>query len=700
MTAAQIVKGTRGTVLVIEDNMLNLDMACELLELAGFQTFQAEDAMTGIDLARSIKPDLILMDMYMPNVDGFSATRRLKQDPELRQIPVLAFTALAMREDQEKALEAGCSGIVTKPIDISRFANMVASYIPSPQTTPARTVSLVAKEPQEFVLQSSARLSFSEPSRPEPMASNVLETTDLTLSQPARANVGSQDISAHTVLVVDDNAMNVELLKDALESMGQNVVVAYGGQAALSLAQDKQPDLILLDIMMPDMDGYAVLEHLQANPNTKAIPVIFISALNKTQDMVRGFKQGTYDYITKPFKIEEVKARVLSSLRLKDLQDRLRQERDKMNVIFRFSADGIALLGPDQAVLEANPVFCQWFHMPLTEDGRLAENINFYEVLGCQCDYGVVCPIHTQEFSLLRESEQADGSGIKPVLSSVTVRDETGNLRYLSLHGGKVAEVHEGLSGYVIVLRDMTLEKSIEQSKETFVATLTHDLKTPIRAEHQALDLLASGSFGDLNQEQQEIVQEVLQSNRYMSRLVDSLLATYMYEDGKVELKLEPTDLNAFIQSDVIPPLQTLAQQKSLSLNLNLDADLPNVWVDSIEIQRVLNNLVQNAIHFTPEGGRVTLMTQRHGEEQIMVSVQDSGEGIEPENRAALFDRYKTMAKKFKQVGTGLGLYLSRMIVEAHGGSLDLESEVGRGSRFFFILPINPNPKSTHLVGA
>lgn len=129
---------TKGTILIIEDNRVNLDMATELLQVAGFEVLQAKDADTGISIAREAKPDAVLMDMYLPAKSGYEAASILRTEPETQDIVIIGFTALAMKSDMEKALAHGCSGVISKPIDVGRFAETVASYIGQ---TPSRTSS-------------------------------------------------------------------------------------------------------------------------------------------------------------------------------------------------------------------------------------------------------------------------------------------------------------------------------------------------------------------------------------------------------------------------------------------------------------------------------------------------------------------------------------------------------------------------------
>jgi PAS domain S-box-containing protein len=247
---------------------------------------------------------------------------------------------------------------------------------------------------------------------------------------------------------------------------------------------------------------------------------------------------------------------------------------------------------------------------------------------------------------------------------------------------------------------DITEDKLLEQSREAFVATLTHDLNTPIRAESQVLELLLGENFGPLTTEQKEVVGEIQRSNRFMKRMVDALLTIYKYEDRQIQLKLEPTDLNAFIENLVKTEIYPLATEKGQILQLDLSEELQSpVWIDPVEIQRVLSNLMRNAILFSPEGAKILIRTELQGQ-YAGVIVLDTGQGIEGDMLKTIFKRYSSITKRFRHVGTGLSLYLSRQIVEAHGGKIGVESELGKGSRFFFTLPLAPALPQEASVGA
>ncbi len=241
--------------------------------------------------------------------------------------------------------------------------------------------------------------------------------------------------------------------------------------------------------------------------------------------------------------------------------------------------------------------------------------------------------------------------------------------------------------------RDITEERALQNRKESFVATLTHDLNTPIRAEVQVLELLLSEHFGPLTPEQHEVLTEMLHSNRFMHRMVDSLLSIYKYEDDRVELNLTCIDINDFLQAYLAKYIEPILSEKQQALSLQLASSLPAIWLDTEEIGRVLKALLNNAMFFSPTGSQIRVSTEHH-EHGICVTVSDDGPGIDPDIVPSLFSRYSSVTKKFRQVGTGLSLYLARQIVEAHGGQIQVDSTLGRGSRFYFVLPLAPANKA------
>ncbi len=273
MTVAETTN--QNTILVIEDNELNLKLVKDLMEIHNHRVVGAPNAETGVDLAHSHKPDLILMDIELPGISGIEATRRIRSDMTLRDIPVVALSANAMQEDKSEAIAAGCNDYVTKPIDIKAFPGIIDRYLPQ---------------------------KHSPIAAPAPLPAPATE---------------------HLILVVDDDPLNLELLSAQLIAREYRVITANNGEKALAAVEENTPDLILLDIMMPGIDGYEVTRQLKSDPETKEIPIILVTALTEDAEKKRGLEAGADEFINKPVNHPELDTRVRSLLRLKEYQDQI-----------------------------------------------------------------------------------------------------------------------------------------------------------------------------------------------------------------------------------------------------------------------------------------------------------------------------------------------------------------------------------------
>jgi len=229
-----------------------------------------------------------------------------------------------------------------------------------------------------------------------------------------------------------------------------------------------------------------------------------------------------------------------------------------------------------------------------------------------------------------------------------------------------------------------------EKEKKLFVATLSHDLKTPLQSELKVLEYLSSASLGPVNTKQQHALEELIRSNRYLYRMVNNLLTTYQFEAGRMTLSLARVDMNQLIREVMSYPLLTLLEEKQQILDLRLVETPQYVQADSVEIQRVLYNLIQNAINYSPKHSTITVKSELLGH-SLKISVIDEGQGITPAQLAKLFQPYKG-ASMYKQLSTGLGLYLSRQIIDAHQGVINADTSYQRGACFWFILPLADRP--------
>ena len=244
------------------------------------------------------------------------------------------------------------------------------------------------------------------------------------------------------------------------------------------------------------------------------------------------------------------------------------------------------------------------------------------------------------------------------------------------------------VQGYVTLLKDITYFKRLDEMKSHFVATVSHDFKSPLNIISGYAELL--GLVGPLNQEQAEYVGQIMRSVRQLSGMVTNLLDLGRIEAG-VGIPMRPCDLGTILRATV-ESYRLMAIEKRINLTIQPHHDLPPIWGDETHLQQIVGNLVSNALTYTPQSGSVRIWPEV-AEEALVVRVQDSGIGIPPGDLPYIFDPFfrAGVAKEVNSEGTGLGLAIVKRIVEEHGGSVGVESALGVGSTFWFRLPTVPH---------
>ncbi|MBH8560841.1 HAMP domain-containing histidine kinase [Nostoc sp. CENA67] len=237
-------------------------------------------------------------------------------------------------------------------------------------------------------------------------------------------------------------------------------------------------------------------------------------------------------------------------------------------------------------------------------------------------------------------------------------------------------------------------QKKMARQREDFVSRLTHDLRTPLVAADRMLDLFQQETFCKISPEMKQAIAVMIRSNQNLMQMVNTLLEVYRFEAGKKTLNWETCNLPEIIQ-EVVSELTPLASEKNLILKMDTSglepgkADAGVMMGDALEIRRVFNNLIGNAIKFTDTGGiTITISEQSanpQGKDWLTITVEDTGYGIAPEDQATIFERFRQ--GRNKRSGSGLGLHLSSRIVEAHGGAIAVASQLGQGTVFTVQLP-------------
>jgi signal transduction histidine kinase len=229
--------------------------------------------------------------------------------------------------------------------------------------------------------------------------------------------------------------------------------------------------------------------------------------------------------------------------------------------------------------------------------------------------------------------------------------------------------------------------RELSEMKEEFLALTTHDLRSPLTVISGVISFFTSGRLGELTPEQKNMVAMMERNAQSLIELVNDLLDASKLESGTMRLELASIDLRGLF-NELRETMEPLAREKSLKMEQDLPADLPPVEADRAKLRRILVNLVSNAIKFTSRGGHVTMRAARE-DGRVRISVSDTGVGIAPEDVKRLFDKYEQARSRATrgEKGTGLGLYITKQLVELHDGEIKVDSEVGKGSTFSFTIP-------------
>lgn len=254
----------------------------------------------------------------------------------------------------------------------------------------------------------------------------------------------------------------------------------------------------------------------------------------------------------------------------------------------------------------------------------------------------------------------------------------------------ETADIHDesGRVGYIIVLKNVTAFKELDLAKTQFIATISHELKTPLAATDLSLKLLEDERTGTLNSEQLELVDSIRQDNRRMIRMVSDLLDFSRVESGNIQLQIQPVSPDSIIQY-ALDTVQKQADSRQVNIRITRAPGDPMILADAEKSAWVLVNLLTNAIRYSPPGGEIALDVQLTGTGTLQFSVRDQGKGIDPAYAGKVFERFFQVPGAETGKGSGLGLAIAREFIEAQGGTIGVESVPGKGSHFWFALPLH-----------
>jgi DNA-binding response OmpR family regulator/signal transduction histidine kinase len=681
-------------ILIVEDSETQALQLRFLLEEGGWEVVRASTAESALEELNRRRPALIIADYHLPGMRGDELCRRVRMNIDTRDIPILILTAEEADGSERAGLDSGADGYVSKSVAPEIFMVRV------------RAVLRAACE------RSSALVS------------------------------GESRFHRARLLAIDDSPTYLSYLAETLSAEGYDVAKAANGEEGLGLIALQAFDCILVDLVMPDLDGIEVCRRINALGRTqdRAMSVVILTSCESKEDMTRGLEAGADDFVGKSSDITVLKARIRALLRRKFFQEenqRIRERGAKLDQLLQavtVAANRSSSI--EQAARVCLERICSHTGWPIghlylcpnhsSEElistlWHLEENerMEAFRVATDLCHFtagdglpGRVLACGKPEWivdlsgkDLFRRTLAAAEAGLLsgfafPIFVTDTV---IGVLEFFSVHIAQPDRELLAMTGHIgsqlghVITRQRAEEdlrhakvaaESANRAKSEFLTTVSHEMRTPLNAILGTTGLLSDTS---LDEKQRDCVRILQIAGTNLFGLINDILDLSKVESGHLELESIGFDLRRLLEG-TIEMLGPRAHGRGLLLALEILPDVPEGLVgDANRLAQILSNFVGNALKFTERGS----ITVRVGPELgagagwLRFSVVDTGIGIASEKMEMIFERFTQADSSTtrKYGGTGLGLAINKGLVQLMGGQIGCTSEPGKGSTFFFTAP-------------
>jgi signal transduction histidine kinase len=524
------------------------------------------------------------------------------------------------------------------------------------------------------------------------------------------------------VLLIEDNPADADLIREYLDmdTIGMAVELHHVSRFGDALAEvrARRFDVILTDFNLPDGAGIPMLQELHKEvPDT---PIVVITG--ESQDLalaVEALHHGAQDYVIKGAGTHSIHRNLRYAIERKQMQDaltkseaELRRKNDLLRAVLDNMADGVAVAARTGRMLVFNTAATRILGKGTTQTSPEEWSAT----------YGTFDPetslrVPSAALPLVRAIHGEPTDNMELVIR----RPELENDVFVQTTGRPLLDAGGEVYGGMVVIHDITAQKTAEAAlkqkndelthayfeldrsrkqqlelKDQVLSHVSHELRTPLNAASQFVTILKRGLAGELQSQQQELVEDIERNLKQLRTMIADLLDTSRAESGKLTLKLQRLALQDAV-ADVLRTMHSTAADKGLTLTGDVPADLPPVVADPARVRQVLTNLTDNAQKFTSAGGSITVSARTFAADPqfICVSVTDTGRGIEPAEHQRIFSRLAQVdqapGEDSTRKGLGLGLFICREIVRRHGGDIGVDSEPGAGSTFYFTLPKHPS---------
>lgn len=642
-------------ILIVDDEPHNRKLLEVMLTPEGFLLETADDGEEALACMARQPPDLVLLDVMMPGMDGYEVAATIKNDSATKHIPIIMLTALDDREAIMRGLNAGAEDFLSKPVDRAELRVRVRNL-------------LRLKAYGDYYSSASRKLEAEVASR----TADLVERTT-TLEQQAAVLI------QHAALLdLAPNAIIVRDLQYRIRFWNRGAEVLYGwpraealGEVTYELLQTEFPEPI-------DSISKALLRDGQWEGEV----------VHHTRDGRRilvasrwGLQRGAEDMASRVLTINND----ITEQRRADAEHRLLSERLSL-------ATDVAKVGVWDWDLASDA---------LTWDTTMFEIYGLSPVVPMAYDEWTAM-VHPEDLAHVEATlqsaidEKGEGSAeFRIIMADGSVRNMTAAERVVLDDQGDVSRV-------IGVNMDVTERKDAEEAlaqsrrdqlqfKDDFLSHVSHELRSPLTAIKQFTSILLSGVAGELNTAQREYQEIVLKNIHQLQSMIDDLLEVTRLETGKLTVEPEGVSVSDAI-TDTIDTLQGPARAKGVSLSWDVPPDLPVAYADRTRLRQILIILLDNAIKFTPDGGSARIRARQTDQDPpvLLLEVSDSGCGISPEIAENIFERLYQVSEPTQESrkGLGLGLFICKELVTRQGGRIWVNSQPHQGSTFSFTLPI------------
>ncbi len=629
-------------LILVDDDAEQSQLLDQLLTNFGYTVRVLENPAELGQVAQEFEPDAVIMDIMFPGDRdaGLTTINRLRQD-HLLDCPVIF---VSVREDFPARLEAirgGSDGYIVKPIEINILIEMLGRLTEEGDRAPFR----------------------------------VLIVDD------------DSDLTEYCRVVLEDAGLDVSVVNDPL--LAAEEMIRYG------------PDVIVLDIEMPDCDGFELAKVIrQMGDVYLQIPILYLTAHDDISNQVLAMRTGSEDFIAKPINAERLVTSIIARSErarvLKALYQRLRSGEERFGSITQSANEAVVSANSLGLVLSWNPSAERIF------------GFSKRDIIGKPIT--MLVPQHLRQAHLQGFKRFCDGDNGKIIGSTVELlglrKDGIEFPMDLSLSSWK----SQGDIFFAATMRDITERKEIEaalhnakkeadkanQAKSEFLSAMSHELRTPLNAILGFGQLLQFNPKEPLSETQDSSVNLILKGGSHLLELINDILDLARIEAGKVELSIEDVSILSVVEDSL-----SLVSELAANRNIAIDIDQPVEKIDRIRadftrIKQVLLNLLSNAIKYNRDDGKVTIRLQQSGSYYQRISIIDSGMGIAENLRGDLFKPFNRLGAESTDIeGTGIGLVVCKQLVESMGGHIGMESQVGIGSTFWFELPSSSGQNTT-----